>query len=227
AARTKAPRPEKTVVAPVVVDFLNASFETGTFLNWQFDQGSAGGATAPSTPADPWLQPEMPSDGIFMACLSPGSFYGGSANGGVRTDLTSGPISFDFKPGNIKISFDGDFQTEESVSSIGHNDAFEARLITAAGSFPILQIDTFGRTLPGRGLKVEGFDELIGTQPGCGIVGVRTGHLKVTWSKPFDSVMRSIVARGPVFVEFSISNQGGDTHTSIARVANVGGGATK
>ena len=220
-ARSKAPRKETTVAAPVVVDIPNASFETGTFLNWQFDEGSADVVIVPKNPPDPCVQPEMPSDGNFMACMSTGSFYGGSSNGGVRTDLTSGPISFDFKPGNIKISFDVDFQTEESTRSIGHNDAFEARLVTTAGTFPIVQIDTFGRTEPGRGLSVEGFTELLGTQPGCGIVGLRTGHLKVTWSKPFDSVMRGTIARGPVFVEFSITNQGDTENTSIACIDNI------
>jgi len=221
ASHGKPVHPDKTVVAPVVADFPNASFETGTFLNWQFDEGSADVAIVPKNPPDPCTQPEMPSDGNFMACMSTGNFYGGSSNGGVRSDLTSGPIRFDFKPGNIKITFDVDFQTEEPIMSIGHNDAFEARLVTAAGTFPIVQIDTFGRTEPGRGLSVDGFTELLGTQPGCGIVGLRTGHLKITWSKPFDAVMRSTIARGPVFVEFSITNQGDTANTSIACVDNI------
>lgn len=218
---------KKTEALPSVVDFLNASFETGTLANWQFDEGSADVVVVPKNPPDPCVQPDMPSDGNFMACMSTGSYYGGEANGGVRTDLTSGPIEFEFKPGEIKISFDVDFQSEESEMSIGHNDAFEARLVTAAGTFPIVQIDTFGRTEPGRGLKVEGFEELVGTQPGCGIVGFRTGMLHITWSKPFSSVMRTLIDRGPVFLEFSVTNQGDDQKTSIACVDNIVIKATK
>jgi len=221
ASRARPPLGETTVVAPSVATFINASFELGTFLNWQFDEGSADVAIVPKNPPDPCFQPSLPSDGNFMACMSTGTFYGGTSNGGVRTDLTSGPLLFDFKPGNIKISFDVEFQTEESAMSIAHNDSFEARLVTAAGSFPIVQIDTFGRTEPGRGLKVVGFSEMLGTRPGCALVGLRTGLLNVTWSKPFDAVMRGLIARGPVFVEFTISNQGDSTHTSIACVDNV------
>jgi len=217
----KEARAQKTEVLPSVIDVVNAGFETGTLLNWQFDEGSADVVVVPKNPPDACFQPSMPSEGNFMACMSTGSFYGGESNGGVRTDLTSGPISFDFKPGQIKISFDVDFQTEEDRMSIGHNDAFEARLVTAAGTFPIIQLDTFGRTEPGRGLKVEGFTELLGTNPGCSLVGIRTGLLHVTWSKPFDSVMRTLIARGPVFLEFSVTNQGDDTHTSIACVDDV------
>jgi len=220
-ASSKETRRKPTEVLPSVVDFLNASFETGTLVNWQFDEGSADVVVVPKNPPDACTQPDMPSDGNFMACMSTGNFYGGAANGGVRTDLTSGPIEFEFKPGNIKISFDVDFQSEESPTSIGHNDAFEARLVTAAGTFPIVQIDTFGRTEPGRGLKVEGFEELAGTLPGCAIKGFRTGMLRVTWSKPFSSVMRTLIARGPVFVEFSVTNQGDDQKTSIACVDNI------
>src|SRR5205814_9244272 len=98
---------------------------------------------------------------------------------------------------------------------------FEARLITNAGTFVMVQLDTFGRTTPGRGLKVEGFNDLQGTQPNCGITGLRTGHLKVTWTKPFDPILRSQIGRGPVFVEFTISHQGDEQKQSIACVDNV------
>src|SRR5262249_61078700 len=75
ASHGKPVHPDKTVVAPVVADFPNASFETGTFLNWQFDEGSADVAIVPKNPPDPCTQPEMPSDGNFMACMSNGNFY--------------------------------------------------------------------------------------------------------------------------------------------------------
>lgn len=216
-----APRPETLRTAPALADVPNGGFETGDLSDWQFDEGSADVVVLPKNPPNVCFQPDMPSEGNFMACLSTGSFFGGTSNGGVRSDLTSGPIPFDFKPGNIKVSFDVDFQTEEPLMSIGHNDSFEARLVTTAGTFVMLQVDTFGRTTPGRGLKVVGFEDLQGTQPGCDLVGVRTGLLNVTWSKPFDPFLRATIARGPVFVEFSISNQGDTSHTSIVCVDNL------
>ena len=221
-AAREASRPETTTrTAPSVADVANAGFETGDFTGWQFDAGSSDVAIVPKNPPNACFQPKMPSEGNYMACLSTGTFWGGTSNGGVRSDLTSGPVTFNFKPGNIKISFDVDFQTEESLQSIGHNDAFEARLVTTAGTFVILQIDTFGRTTPGRGLKVVGFDGMQGTQPNCGIAGLRTGLLTVTWTKPFDPFLTGTIARGPVFVEFSISNDGDAMHTSIACVDNI------
>lgn len=211
----------KTIAAPVLADVANAGFEAGDLSGWQFHAGSTDVAIVPKNPPDACFQPDMPSEGNFMACLSTGTFFGAASNGGVRSDLTSDAITFSFRPDTIKITFDVDFQSEEPVQSIGHNDAFEARLVTLAGSFPIVQIDTFGRTTPGRGLRVEGFNDLQGTQPGCGIVGIRTGRLRVTWTKPLDPVLRATISRGPVFVEFSISNQGDAQDTSIACVDDV------
>jgi len=70
---------------------------------------------------------------------------------------------FGFRPGTIKVSFDVDFQTEESEKSIGHNDAFEARLITMGvtdGGVPTAELGKItapvlilgGKNSPGKGV---------------------------------------------------------------------------
>jgi hypothetical protein len=182
-------------------------------VNWQFDPGSADVVVVPKNPPDPCFQPDMPSDGNFMACMSTGNFYGGSSNGGVRTDLTSGPIEFEFKPGNIKISFDVDFQSEESLTSIGHNDAFEARLVTAAGTFPIVQIDTFGRTRARPGSQGRRLRESSRHAAGMRPRRVPDRHASRDLVEAVLSVMRPLIARGPVFLEFSVTNQGDDQNT--------------
>jgi hypothetical protein len=187
-------------------------------------------AVVPNDPPSPCFQPDMPSEGCYMACLSTGNFFGGSANGtcsapphdGVRSDLVSDPINFAFRPGSIEVSFTVEFQTEENnIPSIGSNDAFQARLVTSAGTFVILQIDTFGRTPPGRGLRVEGASDFFDTAASCPLMGRRTEPLKVTWSKTVDPALRNAMGSGPVFIEFSVSDQGNTERTSIACVDDV------
>ena len=157
--------------------------------------------------------PEDPTNNQYMACFSTGTFFGGSAAGGMRSDITSNPIVFTFRPDVITVSFSVDFQTEESAGSVDHNDAFQARLVTSQGSFPIVQIDTFGHTPVGRGLTVDGFRGFTDTASTCPLHGKRTHRLKVSWKRPIDFALRLLIGTGPVFLEFSIWNQGDTTRT--------------
>src|SRR5262249_54237704 len=147
----------------------NGDFETGDFTGWSFDESDAaivltnpptlqpGGASrALDAPFIPCFDPPAdPLNNHYMACLSTGTFFGGEAAGGVRSDLTSDPIELSFKPDIFTVVFSVDFQTEEPIRSLVHNDTFQARFITDQGSFPIFGIDTFGLTPVGRGVTIQ------------------------------------------------------------------------
>lgn len=202
----------------------NGGFEKGDLSNW-IANGDV--AIVADDPSPACFRPTMPSEGHLMACLSTNRFFGGASVGDLRSDLTSEPIVFNFKPTGIKVSFTVDFQTSESIQSIAHDDAFEARLITPAGTYVMVQVDPFGRTPPGRGLAVTGFTQLEDVDPDCKdasgapFVGKRTGRLQVTWTLPLDAVLRGVIGTGPVQVEFTVSNQGDALNPSIACVDDV------
>lgn len=205
---------------------INGGFETGDFTGWQFPGPIADVAIVSNNPPPACFAPDMPSEGTHMACLSTEDFFGGIANGDVRSDLTSDPIALPFRPAKISVSFTVDFQTQEDLPSVVFNDAFQARLVTHGGTFVMLQIDTFGRTTPGGGLHVEDFTDFSDSPPGCALTeGKNTGHdtgrLRVSWTKNVDALLRRAIGLGPVYIEFSISDQGGPDRTSIACVDEV------
>ena len=203
-------------------DSLNGNFETGDFTGWAVQGVTADVAIVPKDPPPACFVPDMPSDGCFMACMSTGSFFGGASNGGVRSDLTSDAITFDFRPGRLRVSFDVVFATQEPNPSTAFNDAFQARLVTNAGTYVILQIDTFGRTPNGKGLKVVGESALTPVAGGCSLdSGLRTKRLNVSWTKTLDPTVRQAIDHGPIYIEFSVSNQGNTERTSLACVDGV------
>jgi hypothetical protein len=176
----------------------------------------------PTDPPPPCFTADAPDWGCYMACVSNTGFFGAEATNGLRSDLTSRQIVFDSKVDTIKVSFAVEFQTEQAQGSIGANDAFEARLITMAGTFPIIQIDSFGRTVPNNHLTVQGFTGYVPSPVGCTLVnGLDTRRLTISWTKSLNTVLKNQIGRGPVYVEFTIAGQGSSGRTAIACVDNV------
>lgn len=198
----------------------NGDFEQGTLQESWDSLGDV--AVLASNPPQPCIAGDSPVWGCYMACLSNGSFFGGEAIAGLRSDLTSREVVFDSKPLAIEVTFAVDFQTEDSPASLGQNDAFQARLVTRAGTFPIIELDSFGRTPPGSELHVTGFDGLIASPDGCTLSGGRgTGRIQVTWKRTLNGSLQNAIGRGPVHVEFSVVGQGGTTGTTLACVDDV------
>lgn len=212
----------------------NGGFETGDLSGWT-TTADADATSAPRDPQDPRIScflPDMPSEGCYMACLSTGNLFGGGSAGGMRTDLTSEEILFLARPDRIEVEFNADYQTSEDAEAVTTNDSFQARLVTPVGTFVILHVDTFGAVTTGGGLNVENSDgqrigavTLVPTESGpgsvCTFTGLRTKRLKVRWTKTLDPGIKTQIGTGPVYIEFSVSNQGDTENTSILCVDDV------
>jgi hypothetical protein len=198
----------------------SGDFETGTLGEDWIPQGDA--ELLPAQPPPPCLTADSPDWGCYLACLSTDDVFGGQALGGVRSDLTTRGLTLPFRPDKLEVTFVVDYQTEEALFSIDTNDAFEARLITPAGTFPILQIDTFGRTVPDKHLSVAGYTGFFPSPESCTLDGaLRTRRLSVRWTKPLDASLKSLIGTGPVSVQFSVLGQGDGQGRTIACVDDV------
>ena len=208
---------EAAAATPLLV---NGDFETGDLSGWSFDEADVAIVSTNPPPVcfDP---PPNPTTNHFMACMSTGTWFGGASAGGVRSDLTSDGVVLTFRPYTIKLSFTVDFQTSEPLSSLAHNDAFEARLVTPVGTYPIIVLDTFGRTISGHGLTVANYLGLEATAADCPLNGFRTRRITVTWTRSFSSAIQSAIGKGPFWIEFSVSNQGDTQHPSIVCLDDV------
>ena len=208
---------EAAAATPLLV---NGDFETGDLTGWSFDEADVAIVSTNPPPVcfDP---PPHPTTNLYMACMSTGTWFGGASAGGMRSDLTSDAVVLTFRPYTIKLSFTVDFQTSEQLRSMAHNDAFEARLVTPVGTYPIVVLDTFGRTISGHGLTVANYFGLEATASDCPLSGLRTRRITVTWARSFSSALQSAIGKGPFWVEFSVSNQGDTQHPSIVCIDDV------
>jgi hypothetical protein len=208
---------EAAATTPLLV---NGDFETGDLTGWSYDEADVAAVSTNPPPVcfDP---PPNPTTNHYMACMSTGTWFGGASAGGMRSDLSSDTVVLTFRPYTIKVSFTVDFQTSEQPRSLAHNDAFEARLVTPVGTYPIILLDTVGRTISGHGLTVANYFGLEATASDCPLNGLRTRRITVTWTRSFSSALQTAIGKGPFWIEFSVSNQGDTQHPSIVCIDDV------
>jgi hypothetical protein len=190
--------------AAVEIELPNPSFETGDLSSWAFSGDVA------VLDLGECLQPQLPSDGVYAACLSTEDLdeNGTAAVGGVRSELVSPPISLDFRPDSLKVSFEFDYGSDETLQSVLFNDSVTVTLLTPIGPYPILVSDTWGTTLPNRGLKLNGSTALGPPNPGCPVAR-QTDRIFVDYKRGIPASLAEQVANGPIQVQFSVSDQGG------------------
>lgn len=192
----------------------NASFETGDLTDWS----SMGDVAVLSV--DPCLQPQLPSDGAYAACLSTEDLFGGNAIGNLRSDLVSPPVLLPFRPKTIRVSFDYEYGTEELERSILFNDTITVTLLTAAGPIPLLATDSWGVTPEGKGLTRTGTVMEVSPNPGCPVT-TQSGRVSVKYKRGIPTVVRDAVFNAPVQLQFSVSDQGDGGRLTFLCIDNL------
>jgi len=180
---------------------LDQNFDTADILGWR---ASGDLCVAPAFCAG---QPE----GNYWVAFStndsadPRTMCGSVSIRGLQTIFRSPDLLLPFKPSKFRVQFRVKFLTNEAVDSDLGNDQFTVRLLTRGGPVTILSVDDSGPSPESKNLKIEGSGEF--HESNCSPDWkYETDFLDVTYYRTFHEAVRTKMMKGPVALEFGLTN---------------------
>jgi hypothetical protein len=196
---------------------LNADFDQADMTGWRLS-GDACVTTA--------FCAGRPSSRYWVA-LSTNSadkdsitMCGASSVGGLQTILRSPDIPLPFKPQRIRVEFNVKFLTNENTATDLGTDTLTIRLLTMAGPVHIASIDDSGASPGSKNLVIRG-DSTFRDSECHSQWKHETDMLHVSYYRTFREPVRTMMAAGPMAIEFALTNNFDSDFDSAAVLDNV------
>ena len=136
----------------------------------------------------------------------PITMCGSNSVAGLQTVLRSPDLAFRGKPSRIRVNFKIKFLTNENTDTDLGNDSLSVTVLTSAGPIVIAAFDDSGASPGSTNLTIEGDPNF--RESRCSPTWKsETGVLQVSYYRTFREPFRSLMAAGPIAIEFLLNNR--------------------
>ena len=136
----------------------------------------------------------------------PITMCGSNSIAGLATVLRSPNLALNGKPSRIRVDFKIKFLTNENTDTDLGNDSLIVTILTSAGPIVVAAFDDSGASPESQNLLIRGDQRF--HESGCNPTWkYETGILQVSYYRSFRDPFRSLMAAGPIAIEFSLNNQ--------------------
>jgi hypothetical protein len=136
----------------------------------------------------------------------PITMCGSNSVAGLQTVLRSPNLAFRGKPSRIRVDFKIKFLTNENTDTDLGNDSLSVTVLTSAGPIVIAAFDDSGAS-PGSTNLTIGGDPSFRESRCSPTWKYETGVLQVSYYRSFRDPFRSLMAAGPIAIEFLLNNR--------------------